>query len=136
MSIARHSHNVAVELDNMRRLIERYVLGSEVITIPPVIVPSPPPSYSAYTFPITRPKLYPYWPYQALGDEYGNKINYGAEGGVGDISCNVVKFSIFRFSTVLKYLTLVSAHRLSSRCHQRRVWLLCQRHLLYRGRGP
>jgi hypothetical protein len=41
----------AQKAEMSRKILERYLLGTEIARIDPVYVPSPPPSYSDYTYP-------------------------------------------------------------------------------------
>lgn len=41
----------AQKAEMSRKILERYLLGTEITRIDPVYVPSPPPSYSEYTYP-------------------------------------------------------------------------------------
>lgn len=47
----------AQKAEMSRKILERYLLGTEITRIDPVYVPSPPPSYSEYSFPSLDPSV-------------------------------------------------------------------------------
>ena len=47
----------AQKAEMSRKILERYLLGTEITRIDPVYVPSPPPSYSEYSYPNLDPSV-------------------------------------------------------------------------------
>ena len=47
----------AQKAEMSRKILERYLLGTEITRIDPVYVPSPPPSYSEYSYPDLDPSV-------------------------------------------------------------------------------
>lgn len=58
MELAKHATHAALEMDNTRRLVERYILGNDVLTISDVeplagqVEGGGPPNYSAFPYPL------------------------------------------------------------------------------------
>ncbi|CAK9056431.1 unnamed protein product [Durusdinium trenchii] len=58
MELAKHATHAALEMENTRRLVERYILGSEVLTISDLeptagqVEGGGPPNYSAFPYPL------------------------------------------------------------------------------------
>ncbi|CAE7945602.1 SDR1, partial [Symbiodinium sp. KB8] len=79
MELAKHATHAALEMENTRRLVERYILGTDVLTISDVeptagqVEGGGPPNYSAYAYPLdsaTWPTNYPVPEPATLDKEY------------------------------------------------------------------
>ncbi|CAE7566478.1 SDR1 [Symbiodinium natans] len=79
MELAKHATHAALEMENTRRLVERYILGTDVLTISDVeptagqIEGGGPPNYSAYAYPLNSeswPTNYPVPEPPTLDKEY------------------------------------------------------------------
>ncbi|KAF4672302.1 hypothetical protein FOL47_000686 [Perkinsus chesapeaki] len=79
MSLARHAQHVAAEAENLRKLVERYVLGAEVHTVPPVQLPEPPPSYSVYPYPVDSNRIEPMLNWRTPGMILPRQEHYGVD---------------------------------------------------------